>query len=170
METSQTGSVIFGIIIGYISWQAIFKNESNLSMKTVATFIGVVGGAGITTLFPDKSNLFDSYCIGLGCGFFFTPIFARIEKVFEQFKMRQMQKDESAQKELDYILKNWDEIDEFVKEKLKKSALFIDVDKLQELPYSRSAKVFIMMEYARRHVHEGLTFEHTSFGPWLQKF
>jgi hypothetical protein len=60
----------FGFLIG---WYVYFINrhrKGDVQMSDLVTLIGVVGGASVTALFPQKSDLFGAYGLGLFAGFF----------------------------------------------------------------------------------------------------
>ena len=168
------GATVFGIILGYLSWHAVLPGEKSVSLKTVAAFIGIVGGAAVTALFPSGSELFGGYCIGLGVGFFASPvrkwISDGVQRLIRYRELRTLQENKALQAETKRALQNWSSIEEFVRERLARHVSFIDVDELEALPYSYSTKVFVMKEYARRNVKAGVRFVTSSFGPWLVKF
>jgi hypothetical protein len=60
----------FGFLIG---WYVYFINrhrKGDVQMSDLVTLIGVVGGGSITALFPQATDLFGAYGIGLFAGFF----------------------------------------------------------------------------------------------------
>jgi hypothetical protein len=64
------GSMCFGIIIG---WYVYFINryrKADIQWSDLATLIGIIGGAAITRLFGESTDLFGAYGIGLAIGFF----------------------------------------------------------------------------------------------------
>lgn len=63
------GAVCFGLVIGWITYRTLRRNEGSVQLSDIAAVIGAVGGAAVTTLFADPS-IFSSYCIGLAVGFF----------------------------------------------------------------------------------------------------
>jgi len=63
------GSLCFGLVIGWICYRTIRRSSTN-GLSDIATVIGAVGGAAITTLFPQGTIMFGAYCIGLAIGFF----------------------------------------------------------------------------------------------------
>jgi uncharacterized membrane protein YeaQ/YmgE (transglycosylase-associated protein family) len=65
META--GSICFGLVIGWITYRTL-RRKDGTGLSDIATVIGALGGATITTLF--KKELFAGYCIGLAAGFF----------------------------------------------------------------------------------------------------
>ena len=71
METlPEYGAFAFGIIIG---WYVYFINryrKADVQLSDLVTLIGIIGGGAILDLFPEGTNLFGAYGIGLAVGFF----------------------------------------------------------------------------------------------------
>jgi uncharacterized membrane protein YeaQ/YmgE (transglycosylase-associated protein family) len=63
------GSICFGLVIGWITYRTLRRNEGEVQLSDIASVIGAVGGAAVTTVFDDD-NMFAGYCIGLAVGFF----------------------------------------------------------------------------------------------------
>lgn len=63
------GAFCFGLVIGWVTYRTIRRSKTN-GLSDIATIIGAVGGAAVTTLFPSSSEAFGAYCIGLAIGFF----------------------------------------------------------------------------------------------------
>ena len=63
------GAFFFGLVVGWITYRTIRRSTIG-GLADIATVIGAVGGAAVTGLFPQKTDLFGSYCIGLAIGFF----------------------------------------------------------------------------------------------------
>lgn len=63
------GALCFGLVIGWVTYRTIRRSQTN-GLSDLATVLGAVGGAGVTALFPAKTDLFGGYCIGLAVGFF----------------------------------------------------------------------------------------------------
>jgi uncharacterized membrane protein YeaQ/YmgE (transglycosylase-associated protein family) len=63
------GAICFGLVIGWVTYRTLRRSKTN-GLSDIATIIGAVGGAAVTTLFPSASDLFGAYCIGLAIGFF----------------------------------------------------------------------------------------------------
>jgi uncharacterized membrane protein YeaQ/YmgE (transglycosylase-associated protein family) len=63
------GAVCFGLVVGWVTYRTMRRSKTN-GLSDIATIIGAVGGAAVTTLFPTKDQLFYAYCIGLAVGFF----------------------------------------------------------------------------------------------------
>jgi uncharacterized membrane protein YeaQ/YmgE (transglycosylase-associated protein family) len=70
-------SICFGLVIGWVTYRTLRRNQTN-GLSDVATILGAVGGAAITTLFPSGTEMFSYYCIGLAIGFFTYLIVAGI--------------------------------------------------------------------------------------------
>jgi len=68
------GSFCFGLVIGWITYRTIRRKEG-AAISDIASVIGAVGGAAVTTLFGSK-EIFGTYCIGLAVGFFLYLIVA----------------------------------------------------------------------------------------------
>ena len=71
------GAICFGLVVGWITYRTLRRSKTN-GVSDIATIIGAIGGAAITTLFPADRNLFGAYCIGLAVGFFGYLIFSGI--------------------------------------------------------------------------------------------
>lgn len=69
MSISMIGAWCFGAVIGWITYRTLRRKEGAAAVSDLATVIGAVGGAAVTTLFKSP-DLFGSYCIGLFIGFF----------------------------------------------------------------------------------------------------
>jgi hypothetical protein len=66
-KAQSLGAAGFGSVLGWYAWFNL-RREQNHVMRDIATFAGIIGGASLTKLFPDR--LFGYYCIGLAVGFF----------------------------------------------------------------------------------------------------
>ena len=69
MSVANIGAAFFGLVIGWVTYRTLRRKEGNVGLSDLSTVIGVIGGAGITTLFKEP-ELFGSYAIGLAIGFF----------------------------------------------------------------------------------------------------
>ncbi|WP_063623717.1 DUF2304 domain-containing protein [Bradyrhizobium sp. WSM1743] len=70
MDWKIAGALAFGLVLG---WNVYFVNRyrrGDISFGDLTTLIGVVGGAAVLALFPNDTNLFGAYGVGLGIGFF----------------------------------------------------------------------------------------------------
>ena len=63
------GAFCFGLVIGWVTYRTLRRTGETVALSNIATVIGAVGGAAVTTLFND-TELFSFYCIGLAIGFF----------------------------------------------------------------------------------------------------
>lgn len=68
MTSTTLGALMFGLVIGWITYRTLRRKEGSAALSDISTVIGAVGGAAVTKLFPDA--VFGWYCIGLGIGFF----------------------------------------------------------------------------------------------------
>ncbi len=66
--TFQIGAVCFGIVVGYVTYRTLAKQNS-ASVADLAAVIAAIGGAAITSLFEAGSQGFGLYAIGLLGGF-----------------------------------------------------------------------------------------------------
>ena len=69
MFISGLGALLFGIVIGWISYRTLRLTAGTGVLSDFATIIGAVGGAAVTALFR-SDVLFGLYCVGLALGFF----------------------------------------------------------------------------------------------------
>jgi hypothetical protein len=75
MFLELAGAVCFGMVIGFITYRTLRRSHETVSLSNIATVIGAVGGAAVTSLFKN-SQMFGAYSIGLAVGFFFYLILA----------------------------------------------------------------------------------------------
>jgi len=65
------GAFAFGVVLGWFTYFTNRYRKGEVQFTDLATLIGVIGGAAVTTLFGEaKSMLFGAYGIGLAVGFF----------------------------------------------------------------------------------------------------
>ena len=69
VETQSVGAWCFGVVIGWVTYRTLRRSREAVAISDIATVIGAVGGAAVTTLF-DGAQLFAWYSIGLFLGFF----------------------------------------------------------------------------------------------------
>jgi hypothetical protein len=76
-ETSVSASAIqlwgagcFGAVIGWFLYFINRYRTGAADFGDITTIISIVGGAGVLALFPQRSDLFGAYGIGLAVGFF----------------------------------------------------------------------------------------------------
>lgn len=64
------GAIGFGAIIGWFVYYINRYRTGDVSFADITTVVGAIGGASVLALFPQGSNLFAGYGIGLFFGFF----------------------------------------------------------------------------------------------------
>lgn len=69
MNVASVGALLFGIVIGWVTYRTLRRQKEAVALSNIATVIGAVGGAAVTTLFKSEA-IFAWYCIGLFVGFF----------------------------------------------------------------------------------------------------
>lgn len=72
------GALCFGVVIGWICYRTLRRNQAASGLSDIATVIGAVGGAAITGIWTPSSGAFGGYCIGLLIGFFLYLIVSLI--------------------------------------------------------------------------------------------
>lgn len=68
-SASDIGAVLFGVVIGWVTYRTLVRRTDGVSLSDIATVIGAVGGGAVVGLF-DSKHLFGLYSIGLAGGFF----------------------------------------------------------------------------------------------------
>jgi O-antigen/teichoic acid export membrane protein len=63
------GAAAFGLVIGWVTYRTLRRSSDAVGLSDIATVIGAVGGAAVTTLF-DEGEVFAFYAVGLAVGFF----------------------------------------------------------------------------------------------------
>ena len=66
---ANVGALCFGIVIGWIVYRTLRRTNDRIGLSDIATVIGAIGGAAVTTAFK-TATLFGWYSIGLLAGFF----------------------------------------------------------------------------------------------------
>jgi len=69
MGVEGIGALCFGLVIGWVTYRTLRRREEGAALSDIASVIGAVGGAAVTSLF-ESGPLFGMYCIGLAVGFF----------------------------------------------------------------------------------------------------
>ena len=69
MSAAELGSVLFGVVIGWITYRTLVRRAGAVDLSDIATVIGAVGGGAVLAMFDDD-HLFGLYAIGLAIGFF----------------------------------------------------------------------------------------------------
>ena len=65
----RIGALLFGVVVGWITYRTLRRREGNAALSDIATVIGAVGGGAVTVLYG-QGGLFGWYAIGLAGGFF----------------------------------------------------------------------------------------------------
>ena len=63
------GAVCFGVVIGWVTYRTLRRSETT-GISDIASVIGALGGAAITSLWPQGTGAFAGYCFGVIGGFF----------------------------------------------------------------------------------------------------
>jgi hypothetical protein len=77
MTLNEWGAASFGFVIGWVTYRTVRRSPTT-GLSDIATVIGAVGGAAVTTLFPSADRPFGAYGIGLAIGFILYLITAMI--------------------------------------------------------------------------------------------
>jgi hypothetical protein len=77
-----SGAFAFGLVIGWFTYFVNRYRKGDVQLTDVLTIVGAVGGGAILTLFPESTDLFGAYGIGLAVGFFayFTALLVLVAK------------------------------------------------------------------------------------------
>jgi hypothetical protein len=179
----------FGLIIGYISWYVFRPGESKdpIPVARLATFVAVIGGAGILSLFPSGTQLFESYAVGLATGFFGPLALKLLERIFDAIGLligffgppiwklagravadlladdAPWEQDKKiSPEERAAVNADWSQVETIIDEKLRaalgKGLDNIEPSDLRELQYSESGVLYSMKRYARVHIADGIEF------------
>ncbi|MER8969203.1 hypothetical protein NKI25_26545 [Mesorhizobium sp. M0808] len=71
LDIAHLGAASFGAIIGWLVYYINRYRKADVQFSDLTTIVGIVGGAGVTSLFGDGDKaLFGAYGIGLFGGFF----------------------------------------------------------------------------------------------------
>jgi uncharacterized membrane protein YeaQ/YmgE (transglycosylase-associated protein family) len=68
MRVDAVGAVLFGVVIGWITYRTL-RREEKTEISDLASVIGAVGGGAVTTLLQVHTS-FGWYAVGLAVGFF----------------------------------------------------------------------------------------------------
>jgi len=66
----KLGAGAFGAVVGWYVYYINRYRKDDVQLSDIVTLIGAVGGAAVLALFPEKTDLFGAYGIGLASGFF----------------------------------------------------------------------------------------------------
>ena len=69
MQINEVGALVFGVVIGWVTYRTLRRTEQKVKISDIATVVGAVGGAAVTSLF-NQGHTFAWYSIGLAAGFF----------------------------------------------------------------------------------------------------
>jgi hypothetical protein len=69
MSAAEVGSVLFGVVIGWVTYRTLARRAGAVALSDIATVLGAVGGGAVLAIFDDD-HLFGLYAIGLAIGFF----------------------------------------------------------------------------------------------------
>jgi uncharacterized membrane protein YeaQ/YmgE (transglycosylase-associated protein family) len=69
MDITMVGALLFGVVIGWITYRTLRRREGASALSDIATVIGALGGATILAIFKTPEQ-FGYYCIGVFAGFF----------------------------------------------------------------------------------------------------
>jgi hypothetical protein len=64
------GAGCFGLLVGWYVYYVNRHRRGDVQLTDVGSLIGVIGGGAVLTLFPEQTDLFGAYGIGLAIGFF----------------------------------------------------------------------------------------------------
>ena len=70
MSWGETGALAFGLVIGWFLYLVNRYRRGDVQLGDITTVVGAIGGAAVTSLFPDSGSLFGAYGVGLAIGFF----------------------------------------------------------------------------------------------------
>ena len=68
MVIVNIGSVCFGLVVGFITYRTLVHSNDKASISDLAAVLAAVGGGAVTALFPEGSESFGYYAIGLAVG------------------------------------------------------------------------------------------------------
>jgi hypothetical protein len=60
----------FGALLGWYVYYVNRHRREEVKLGDLVTLVGVIGGGAVLTLFPEETDLFGAYGIGLFLGFF----------------------------------------------------------------------------------------------------
>jgi hypothetical protein len=64
------GAGAFGMLIGWYVYYINRYRKGDVQLSDIVTLIGILGGAAVTQIFGQGTDLFGAYGIGLAIGFF----------------------------------------------------------------------------------------------------
>lgn len=69
------GAFCFGLLVGWYVYYINRYRKGDVQWSDLVTLIGIIGGTAILALFPQGTDLFGAYGVGLALGFFLYFIF-----------------------------------------------------------------------------------------------
>lgn len=66
----KIGAGAFGAVVGWYVYYINRWRKDDVQLSDIVTLVGAIGGAAVLTLFPERTDLFGAYGIGLASGFF----------------------------------------------------------------------------------------------------
>jgi hypothetical protein len=70
VDLQLLGAGSFGTLIGWYVYYINRHRREEVSASDLVSLIGVIGGTAVLKLFPERTDLFGAYGLGLGIGFF----------------------------------------------------------------------------------------------------
>jgi hypothetical protein len=71
----DVGALIFGLVVGYITYRTLIRTVDKASVSDLATVLSAIGGGAVVKLYDPSGTPFAFYSIGLTVGmtvFFFA--------------------------------------------------------------------------------------------------
>jgi hypothetical protein len=68
MGIDEVGALLFGFVVGWVTYRTLARSVQTAQISDLATVIGAVGGGVVVSLF-DNDRFFGFYSIGLFVGF-----------------------------------------------------------------------------------------------------
>ena len=68
MTTTEVGALVFGLVVGYITYRTLMRTADKTAVSDLASVIGAVGGGAVTKLYDSAGNSFAYYAFGLAIG------------------------------------------------------------------------------------------------------
>ena len=68
MTLNSFGAVIFGVVVGFITYRTLVRTVDQTAVSDVATVVGAIGGGAVTAIFDPAGRAFAWYAIGLAVG------------------------------------------------------------------------------------------------------
>jgi hypothetical protein len=68
MNTTEVGALVFGLVVGYITYRTLMRTADKTAVSDLASVIGAIGGGAVTKLYEPASNSFAYYAFGLAVG------------------------------------------------------------------------------------------------------